>query len=264
VTLAAVRRRAADRLKTRESWLLAEKAPERGLLREGHATLIADPLAAHPALTALVDQPTTVPKVWGLLGWNIYVYDPAAIVTPPVSPAANDSDNVIDPSSALGTRWHRDGGRINMETDLGTSSRLAVKVGFFITDVSVPGRGNTWVVPGSHRLATDSLGLSPDEITRRAIPICGPAGSAIVFDRRLIHSASVNTSTVTRKAVMYGYSYRWVRQLAERSASPSWLGSDPVRLQLLGMGAAYGRFFPNDPDVPLRRWLRQHDPDAAG
>jgi hypothetical protein len=231
------------------------------LLHEGTALFIADPLSAHTALTDLVDHPVTLPKVWGLLGWNIYVYDPAAIVTPPS--AGDPGHQRPDATAASVDGWHRDGGRINAETDGSPSPRLAVKVGFFITDVSTPGCGNTWVVPGSHLLPTGSLGLSPEQMARRAVPICGPAGTAIIFDRRIVHSASVNTAPFRRQAVMLGYSYRWVRPLAERSPSPSWLGSDPIRLQLLGAGAAYGRFFPNDPDVPLRTWLREHDPEAA-
>jgi len=36
-----------------------------------------------PALFDLIDCPTTYPKVWGILGWNTYLYHSHVDVTPP-------------------------------------------------------------------------------------------------------------------------------------------------------------------------------------
>ena len=48
-------------------------------------------------------------------------------------------------------RWHQDGGRQNLEIESDPRPRLSVKVAWFLSDVSQPGRGNLLVIPGSHR-----------------------------------------------------------------------------------------------------------------
>ena len=66
--------------------------------------------------------------------------------------------------------------------------------------------GNLAVVPGSH------LGSRPDasgtESPAGAIEIIADAGDAVLFDRRLWHAASTNSSDRTRLIVTYCYSYR--------------------------------------------------------
>src|SRR5437870_2884917 len=44
-----------------------------------------------PAFTELVDWPQTLPKVWGLLGWNIYLYHCHFGVNPPPAPDTDRS-----------------------------------------------------------------------------------------------------------------------------------------------------------------------------
>ena len=39
----------------------------------------------------LLDYPTTFPKVWGILGWNIQLYHSHTIITPPNAASAPDS-----------------------------------------------------------------------------------------------------------------------------------------------------------------------------
>src|SRR5215472_12946464 len=93
-----------------------------------------------PLFTNLVDYAQVVPKVWGILGWNIYLYHAHLIMTPPSGQARDEK--------TFG--WHQDSGRVNMEMESHPRPRLSLKVAYFLSDTSQPGRGNFWVIPGSH------------------------------------------------------------------------------------------------------------------
>jgi ectoine hydroxylase len=200
----------------------------------------------------LVDYERILPKVWGILGWNIYLYHAHLIVTPPSGQQRNDKT----------FSWHQDSGRVNREME-SPRPRLSIKVAYFLSDTSVEGRGNFWVVPGSHH--TDHLEV-PDGHgqPKGATPVLAKPGTAVFFDRRLWHAASPNWSDVTRKVLFYGYGYRWIRTKDDMSVQDLWPKSDPIRRQLLGDGInCNGRYSPTDDDVPLRVWLREHSPADA-
>ncbi|MDP6061264.1 MAG: hypothetical protein QGH33_20315, partial [Pirellulaceae bacterium] len=90
-------------------------------------------------------------------------------------------------------------------------------------------------------------------------------GTAIYFDRRLWHAASPNYSERTRKAMVYGYSYRWLRNRDPMTITAEMLrNASPIRKQLLGAATSdYRRYEPIDDDVPLRLWLMEHQDDVA-
>jgi ectoine hydroxylase-related dioxygenase (phytanoyl-CoA dioxygenase family) len=133
-----------------------------------------------------------------------------------------------------------------------------------LSDVSVPDRGNFWIVPGSH--LNDSLQLPADRQGQPegAIPVCVKPGTAVFFDRRLWHSASPNWSDVTRKVLFYGYGYRWIRTKDDMTVQSLWDQCDPIRRQMLGAGVnCNGYYSPTDADVPLRVWLNEHHPSST-
>lgn len=199
----------------------------------------------------LVDYEQVLPKVWGILGWNIYLYHAHMIVTPPSGNSPNDKT----------FPWHQDSGRVNREMESHPRPRLSLKVAYFLSDASVPGRGNFWVIPGSH--LHDTLDI-PDGVGQPegAMPVLVKAGDAVFFDRRLWHAGSPNWSDVTRKVLFYGYGYRWIRTKDDMTVQNLWEKSDPIRKQLLGYGPSCNGFYsPTDVDVPLRVWLQQHSPD---
>lgn len=203
----------------------------------------------------LLDWPTTFPKVWGILGWHLQLYLSHIDITPPL-PASQRKE------ATLG--WHQDSGRVNVEMETDPRPRLSIKVGYFLTDTTVPGRGNFWVIPGSHlnnHIVRPADGVSdPDG----AMPVCVPPGTAVIFDRRLWHSRSPNHSDQTRKAIFYGYSYRWLRPRDNLRIEDYDDCTDPIRRQLLGaVRDGHGYSSPEPEDVPLRYWLDEHLGDAS-
>lgn len=207
-----------------------------------------------PALTELCRHRTTFPKVWGILGWNIYLYHSHLDVTPPADEAA----------LTWRVAWHQDSMRVNDEIETSPRPRLSLKVGFYLTDVSEPDRGNTLVVPGSQ--LQDEPDCPADGISNPdgAIPVCVRAGSAVLLDRRVWHSRSANTSPFTRKVIWLGYSYRWLKPKDEMTVSHLYPQLNPIERQLLGDGlSANGAYDPQDGDVPLKCWLQEHCPAEA-
>ncbi|HEY0868469.1 MAG TPA: phytanoyl-CoA dioxygenase family protein, partial [Fimbriimonas sp.] len=199
----------------------------------------------------LVDHERVLPKVWGILGWNIYLYHAHMIVTPPTGQSPNDK--------TFG--WHQDSGRVNKEIETHPRPRLSLKVAYFLSDVSVPGRGNFWIVPGTHLCDTLEMPEGGQGQPEGAVPVCVKPGTAVLFDRRLWHTASPNWSDVTRKVLFYGYGYRWIRTKDDMTVKDLWDRSDPIRRQLLGYGSNCNSFYsPTDEDVPLKTWLREHSP----
>jgi ectoine hydroxylase-related dioxygenase (phytanoyl-CoA dioxygenase family) len=207
-----------------------------------------------PALVNLIDCPATFPKVWGILGWNISLYHSHIDVTPPAD------------ASALAWRvaWHQDSMRVNDEIESNPRPRLSLKIGFYLTDVSSPDRGNTLIVPASH--LENEIDCPADGVSNPAgsEPLYVKPGTAVFIDRRIWHSRSPNLSDQTRKVVWIGYSYRWLRSKDAMTVAHLFPSLDPIRRQILGDGlSANGTYDPVDGDVPLRTWLRENCPEDA-
>ncbi len=206
------------------------------------------------AFQNLVDYDRVLPRVWGILGWNIYLYHAHLIVTPPSGKQRDDA--------TFG--WHQDSGRVNAEMESHPRPRLSLKVAYFLSDTSVEGRGNFWVIPGSHTRDVLELPQNRTGQPEGAVPVLAKPGTAVFFDRRLWHTASPNWSDITRKVLFYGYGYRWIRTKDDMTVQDLWPSSSPIRRQLLGDGVnCNGHYSPTDDDVPLRVWLREHSPEEA-
>lgn len=215
-----------------------------------HPNFIPD----HRLFLELVDYEKVLPKVWGILGWNMYLYHAHLIVTPPSGQEPSDK--------TFG--WHQDSGRMNVEMETDPRPRMSLKVAYFLSDLSEPGRGNFWIVPNSHRNNAIALPERGFGQPAGAVPVCVKPGTAVFFDRRLWHTASPNWSDITRKVLFYGYGYRWIRTKDDMTVHDLWDSSDPIRRQLLGAGTnCNGYYTPTPEDVPLREWLKEHAPDQV-
>lgn len=192
----------------------------------------------------LLDHPPILELVTDLLGWNVFMYHCHLDVHPPE----------VGPGSGR-WMWHQDGGVQNHDLETRPGPRMSVKVAYFLSDVSEAGRGNFVVVPGSHLRAAVETPADGHDLPG-AVPILARPGTAVLFDRRLWHMRSENRSTLTRKALFFAYTYRWIRPRDDHHVATELLSEvTPVRAQLLGSGTgAIGHWMPTDDDVPLRDW----------
>ena len=228
-----------------------EQLDEKEVTTEPKNFFYRDFLGRDLRLTNLLDWYRTFPKIWGILGWNIYSYHSHLIVTPPGSPAELDEYGHL--------RWHQDVGRVKVDIKSQPPPRLMLKVVYWLSDCSEPNRGNLYIIPGSHLI--DTLDKSNDgSLPEGATAICCKPGDAAFFDGRLWHARSSNESEITRKGLFYGYGYRWLRPMDNMTIPPKiFNNSSPIRQQLMGGGmSAGGHFGPKDGDVPLKVWLEEH------
>ena len=191
------------------------------------------------AFLELLDHHSTLPLVLDVLGANVFMYHCHLDVHPP------EADH------ARPWMWHQDGGLVNRDLETEPRPRLSVKVAYFLTDVSEPGRGNFVVLPGSHLRNAIARPPDDDNDLPGATPVLAGAGDAVMFDRRLWHMRSPNRSSLTRKALFYAYTYRWVRPRDDVLVRPELLELvTPIRAKLLGAGVRAIDFWMPDTAVP--------------
>jgi ectoine hydroxylase len=215
---------------------------------------ILDVIGEDPLLLALLDLPQTFGRVVDILGPYIQLYHSHLVTTPPDS---------TPPAPRLG--WHQDSGRLNADLETNPRPRVSIKVGFLLTDTAgATDKGNFHVVPGSHldnrlRFPADKSIDHPD-----SLPVQASAGAAVFFDRRLWHAAGNNGSNITRKAIFYGYSYRWLRPRDDMTVAHYLPDCGPIRQQLLGVShtGGFGYTSPSEEDVPLAAWWQERTDGA--
>jgi len=198
----------------------------------------------------LLDHRPVIDVVAEALGPNIFMYHAHLDVHPP------------EHEPASGWMWHQDGGIQNRDLETSPRPRMSVKVAYFLTDVSAPGRGNFVVLPGSHVRNAIQRPAAGNDLPG-AVPILAEPGDAVVFDRRLWHMRSPNRSALTRKALFLAYTYRWVRPRDDLRL-PGDIVEDltPVQRQLAGLDAddPFPLWMPDRSPLPLRDLL---DGDAG-
>jgi ectoine hydroxylase len=228
-----------------------------GTIKPGASMHQLSAVAHCPEAIGLLDHPVTFPYIWSVLGWNVHVYHSHLDVHPK-----------LPSKRPFRFEWHQDGGRQNREIETDPRPRLSVKLAYWLSDVSETGRGNFKVVPGSH--LTNWISGPPRRDVEwpdpdGAIEVTANAGDVVVFDRRIWHARSDNYSDITRKAMFFGYTPRWIAirdendgiwssELAERL--------NPVQRQLLGGirpgdGDHHWGHYPED--TPLYGWLKERN-----
>jgi ectoine hydroxylase len=228
-----------------------------GRIQPGGSLHQLSAVANCPEAIGLIDHPVTFPYVWSILGWNVHAYHSHLDVHPP-----------LPTHRPFRFEWHQDGGRQNREIETDPRPRLSVKLAYWLSDVSETGRGNFKVVPGSH--LTNWISGPPRRDVewpdpQGAIEVTASAGDVVLFDRRLWHARSDNYSTYTRKAMFFGYTFRWIAMRDENDGiwSSDWADQiTPVQRQLLGGirpgdGDHHWGHYPED--TPLYGWLKERD-----
>ena len=122
-----------------------------GLTKEADNWGKADLIGQNDAFLNIVDNPRVLPKIWGAMGWNIYLYHTHLHVKLP-APDAEEGEGWME--------FHQDSGRVNIEMRTFPQARLSLKAAYFLTDVSEPGRGNFYIIPGSH--ISDNIPISSE------------------------------------------------------------------------------------------------------
>ncbi len=213
---------------------------------------VADIFGKHDAFLQLLDLPTILPAVTELMGTNIWVNHSHFNA----NPASREKDVS---SFDNGYGWHRDGGAIHQDLPW-PPPLLALKVGYYLTDLTAPGSGQTYFIGNSHKTGE----RTPDryDLPDSAFPLMVKPGTAILFDRRLIHSIrSANYSGTKRYAIFVQYAYRWMAANDSMSVSHLRRKLNPVQQQLLGLTTSItsvdgargrsGRYYPSKAELPL-------------
>ena len=217
-----------------------------------------DGLVQEPAFAELATQSKAVPLILQLLGTNIHITNTALIYKHPQAPEIPDNRN-----------WHRDVG-VHLDVGHAGCPRVGLKVGYCLTDFSVPNSGATWFIPKSHTLA-EPLRIPEGEVDPPVFdePLLR-AGDAFLFESRIYHAAGLNFRKNIAKVVIYGYHYRWIKPdyylryyndtLQPEAALVENL--DDLGRQFLGAATdTQGRLDPNGVHWAGSEWAKSHNLD---
>ena len=155
-------------------------------------------IARDDAFLELLDHPAVFPTIWGELGWNVHLYHCHLDVTPPRAM----------PRRRPVWGWHQDGGRLNVDLETEPRPRVSIKVAYWLSDLTEPGRGNIHVIPGSHERNTLPRPEYPElgfEQPEGAEPVMASAGTP----SSSIEGSGIRAATTSR------------RSRAKRSSSPT-------------------------------------------
>lgn len=94
-----------------------------------------------------------------------------------------------------------------------TSTPIAMKAIYFLTDITGPDQGNFTVFPGSHMRPFPTGGAPrPTPHSPGAAQLTGEAGDCVLFPHSLWHGPAPNHSGHGRKTLLYNYAQLFVRQ----------------------------------------------------
>lgn len=191
---------AIDPMMANRRRLVREAKPQTGFtdVRGERSTRAFYILDDDPLFLELLDWPDILPYVHGLLNPKPHHCASDAIVA-----YASDFPQ-YNPG------WHIDG-HDNGFRNLGFPiPLLQLKVGYYLTDMTVPGASHLTVVPGSHTARhhpgeADRNGMLPG-----AVQVCAPAGSAILFHNALWHAIGPFAPGRHRIMLYYAYEHPWM------------------------------------------------------
>lgn len=204
------------------------------------------------AFIPLLTHSATLPLVIQLLGSNLQLSTSHLIHRHPDPPGTPDT--VRRPG------WHRDNGRTSLDLGQANYPRIGLKCAFYLTDLSEPRSGATLLAPGSNRLK-ERIEIPPGQTdpANAVEPLLQP-GDCVIFEYRTWHAGAPNFRDITRKAVMLGYAYRWLKPM-------DYIRQEDAFLEKLSniegylVGEELDRtleFQPSGGINPLNEWCQQH------
>ncbi|MFC5650170.1 phytanoyl-CoA dioxygenase family protein [Paenibacillus solisilvae] len=205
----------------------------------------------HSEIASLIDEPAILPLIVNLLGHNIQLHiSHLTIRHPNPSDAQTATHSFID--------WHQDGPHPQFPVIAGLTATYYIKVCYILSDMSEPNRGNTKIIPGSHKQPYNPNHKDVRQQVEGELQICGKPGDVFIFAQNLWHAGSPNHSDFTRRQLFLGYSPIWMRPIDYHAASENLLkDADPIRRQLLGQISdnKFKYYVPEDSMVPLKSML---------
>ncbi|ULL15794.1 phytanoyl-CoA dioxygenase [Paenibacillus sp. H1-7] len=219
---------------------------------EALAYNIYNSVERHEEIASLIDEPTILPLMVQLLGYNIQLHISHLTIRKP-----NPNDEQTTSQSFI--NWHQDGPHPQFPRINGITSTYYIKSCYILSDMSQPDRGNTKIVPGSHNRPFQPDHHNVNDKLPGEIQICGEPGDVFLFAQNLWHAGAPNRSSFTRRQLFLGYSPIWVRPIDYRTASDKLLqGASPERKQLLGVidDNPFKYYVPNDSMVPLKSYFK--------
>jgi ectoine hydroxylase-related dioxygenase (phytanoyl-CoA dioxygenase family) len=198
-------RRACDEV------LAAQKTPRVSML----------PLLRHPEFLALIEHPAILERNRAIFGRQTQLI-------------SLDLHSQAPGNSEPERAWHRD---LSFPGDTPVIATTIV-----VTDDVTMDMGPTRVVPGTHRGRATPPRDRWNEPLPGEVPVALKAGQGLFFNGAIWHSAGRNVSAQTRKVIILGYGYWWLRRYRGQSDLPHqdlpWealAGASEERLVLLGL-----------------------------
>ena len=209
------------------------------------------------AFIPLMTNDITLPIVIQLLGANLQLSTSHLIHRHPDPPGT--------PNSIRRPGWHRDGGGISNDLGDGRFPRLGLKCAFYLTDLSQPNSGVTMLAPGSNQLV-DHIDIPEGETdpVNALEPLLNP-GDCVIFEYRTWHAGAPNFTDLTRKAVMIGYCYRWLKPMDFVQQERPFLDKlNEIETYLAGEEVDQTQEFqPGGGYNPLHEWCERHGVDTV-
>jgi ectoine hydroxylase-related dioxygenase (phytanoyl-CoA dioxygenase family) len=155
--------------------------------------------------------------------------------------------------------WHRD--IANMPEDLGHAAipKVMVKAAFYLTDLPERDCGATLVLPGSNHLKTEPIIPVGQADPAGTIEPQMTAGDCLLFENRTWHAVGANLHGLTRKTVMFGYGYRWLKPVDYMIQPPELVAKlDDVGKFLIGERIEGSKKFHIGGGAnPLKKWAEE-------
>ena len=152
--------------------------------------------------------------------------------------------------------WHRD--HYTSMRDLGHAHIPchSLKCAYYLTDLSEPHTGVTLMAPGTNHL-TQAMHIpegeaDPPNTVERLLN----SGDCVIFENRTYHAGAANRSRRIRKAVMFGYSYSWMRSTDYKRQSAELVEQlDPMGRYLVGeLADTNEEFSVSSGPNPIQEW----------
>ncbi len=212
------------------------------------------------AFIPLLTNSVALPLVIQLMGANLQLSTSHLIYRHPDPPGTPDS--IRRPG------WHRDGGRTQLDLGQGNYPRMGLKCAFYLTDLSQPNSGVTMLAPGSNQLKERiDIPAGAADPANAIEPLLNP-GDCVIFEYRTWHAGAPNFTDFTRKAVMIGYGYRWLKPMDYIKQELSFVEKlSDIEKYLVGEEVDDTQEFqPQGGLNPLNEWCAEHgvEPDRMG